>query len=135
MYADPAADQPALAGDEVDAVELLAARGVRFASEGWDEAQDSIAPGDGRSVAFVKLSANRLLDRERSKRRLVPAWSIVEQAATAKATIIATGVASDDDAVGLMDLGIDLMAGPRFGGPRRLKPEGGGHRPGRLAQI
>jgi EAL domain-containing protein (putative c-di-GMP-specific phosphodiesterase class I) len=116
------------------AVEMLAAKGVRFAGEGWDEARDGVAPAAGHGVAFVKLSVNRLLDRERSKRKLVPAWSIVEQAAAAKATIIATGVAGDDDAVALMDLGIDLMAGPRFGGPRRLRPEGGGLRPGRLAQ-
>jgi hypothetical protein len=36
--------------------------------------------------------------------------------------------------VALLDLGIDLMSGPRFGGPKRLKPETGS-RPGRLALI
>ena len=119
---------------QAQAVDLLAAKGVRFASEGWDEARDSAPTAAGRDLAFVKLSANRLLDRDRSRRKLMPAWSIVEQATAARATVIATGVASDDDAVSLMDLGIDLMAGPRFGGPRRLKPEGGGHRPARLGQ-
>jgi EAL domain-containing protein (putative c-di-GMP-specific phosphodiesterase class I) len=64
----------------------------------------------------------------------MPAWSIVEQVNAAKATVVATGVSSDDDAVSLLDLGIDLMAGPRFGGPRRLKPEGGAQRAGRLGQ-
>ena len=48
--------------------------------------------------------------------------------------IIAVDVANDEDAVSLIDLGIDLMAGPRFGGPRRLKPDGSS-RPGRLALI
>ena len=49
-------------------------------------------------------------------------------------TIIAVNVANDEDAVSLIDLGIDLMAGPRFGGPRRLKADGGS-RPGRLALL
>ena len=49
-------------------------------------------------------------------------------------TIIAVNVANDEDAVSLLDLGIDLMAGPRFGGPKRLKHDGGG-RPGRLALL
>jgi EAL domain-containing protein (putative c-di-GMP-specific phosphodiesterase class I) len=35
--------------------------------------------------------------------------------------IIATGVARDEDAVSLIDLGIDLMEGDRFSGPRLIK--------------
>jgi cyclic-di-GMP phosphodiesterase, flagellum assembly factor TipF len=117
------------------AIDLLAATGMRFASEGWRDSADALALPGRPGVAFVKVSANRLLDRDRAKRKLVPAASMVEHANAAKLTIIATGVAGDDDAVALMDLGVDLMAGPRFGGPRRLKPESGDHRPGRLAQI
>ena len=83
-------------------------------------------------MAFLKISANRLLDREKARRKLAPASTIIERAATDKLTIIAIEVANDEDAVSLIDLGIDLMSGPRFGGPKRLKPEGGS-RPGRLA--
>jgi cyclic-di-GMP phosphodiesterase TipF (flagellum assembly factor) len=121
-------------GDHRQALMMLAEKGVGFASEGWDEAVagEPIGPG---GLAFVKVSANRLLDRERARRKLGPASLIVERAAAANVAIIATGVASDEDAVSLIDLGIDLMSGVRFGGPKRLKPEGGGSRPGRLALI
>ncbi|MDW6024086.1 EAL domain-containing protein [Mesorhizobium sp. BAC0120] len=114
------------------ALDLLAATGVGFAVEGWNEADGPDQPSYGEA-AYLKLSVDRLLDRERQRRKLTPAMMIVEQASAAKLAIIATKVATDEDAVALLDLGIDLMSGPRFGGPKLLKPEAG-NRPGRLAR-
>jgi cyclic-di-GMP phosphodiesterase, flagellum assembly factor TipF len=56
---------------------------------------------------------------------------VLETASAAAIEVIATDVRSDEDAVGLLDLGVDLMTGARFSGPRRLKPDGG-TRPGRV---
>jgi cyclic-di-GMP phosphodiesterase TipF (flagellum assembly factor) len=124
-------DQPTYA----QALDMLADKGVRFAAEGWDEAGNAGDPFRIGGLSFVKISANRLLDRERVRRKLAPASTIVERATAANVTIVATDVANDEDAVSLIDLGVDLMSGPRFGEPRRLKPEDGGNRPGRLALI
>lgn len=116
------------------ALEPFTAKSVRLAVEGWSDAANARDPVAIAGVSFVKISANRLLDRERPRRRLTPASSILDQASAGRLTLIATGVESDEDAVALIDLGIDLMSGPRFGGPKRFKPEGGG-RPGKLALI
>jgi cyclic-di-GMP phosphodiesterase TipF (flagellum assembly factor) len=124
-------DQP----PHVQVLDMLGQKGVRFAAEGWDEAGDAADPFTIGGLSFLKISANRLLDRERARRKLAPALAIVERADAANVAIVATEVASDEDAISLIDLGIDLMSGPRFGGPRRLRPEDGGHRPGRLALI
>ncbi len=120
------------------ALGLLAGKGARFAAEGW--AEDRLAAelaGMGAAaptgLAFIKMSADRLLDRESRRQKLIPAVSLLERAAAGNLTIVATGVANDEDAVALIDLGVDLMAGPRFGGPKRLKPEDS--RPNRLALI
>lgn len=124
-------DQSARHGQALD---LLAAKSVSLAAEGWNEAANA---GDWIGIAglsFIKLPANRLLDREGGRRKLSPASTILERAAADNLTIIATEVATDEDAIALIDLGIDLMSGPRFGGPKRFKPDGGG-RPGRLALI
>ena len=51
---------------------LLSAKGVRFAGEDWDEAaNDTDAIGVG-GIDFLKIPANRLLDRDRQRRKLVP---------------------------------------------------------------
>lgn len=111
------------------ALELLSSKGVPLAAEGWIEAADGTTPA---GLSFLKVPANRLLDREKSRRRQPQAAGLVEWAASREITVIATEVMSDEDAVTLLDLGIELMAGPRFGEPRRLRAEDG--RP-RLAHI
>jgi len=70
----------------------------------------------------------------KTSRRPCPAATIIESAVANDVTVIAVNVANDEDAVSLLDLGIDLMAGPRFGGPKRLKQDGGS-RAGRLALL
>ena len=48
--------------------------------------------------------------------------------------LIATDVRSDEDAMALIDLGVTLMCGPRFGGPKRLRPQDD-CKAGRLAAL
>jgi EAL domain-containing protein (putative c-di-GMP-specific phosphodiesterase class I) len=52
---------------------------------------------------------------------MLPGAELAENAAEMGLSIVATGVVRDDDAVGLIDLGIDLMEGERFSGPRRIR--------------
>jgi cyclic-di-GMP phosphodiesterase TipF (flagellum assembly factor) len=119
--------------DVADALSRLAAIGVRFAAEGWVEGTDSATGLAEAGVTAIKISAHRLLDRDRSKRKLAPAMEIVETASAADLTVVATEVATDEDAVSLIDLGIEMMIGERFSGPRRLKSEG--DRTGRMSLI
>jgi EAL domain-containing protein (putative c-di-GMP-specific phosphodiesterase class I) len=111
-------------GSHAQALDLIAARGVRFAGEGWADGGASGTQPSTIGLTFMKIAADRLLDRERVGPGARSSLSIAEQAAAAKLTLLATGVASDDDAMALLDLGVDLMSGPRFGDPRRLRPEG-----------
>ena len=47
-------------------------------------------------------------------------------AADAGIDVIATDVHSDEDAVSLIDIGVDLMTGERLSAPRRLKTDAAG---------
>lgn len=114
-------------------VSRLAEAGMRIAVEGWPEAEDSAGTIRRLGASMVKLSASRLLDRDKARRKLTPAATVIDYASAEDLTLIATDVATDEDVVSLIDLGIDLMCGERFSGPKRLKPEGGS-RSARLAQ-
>jgi EAL domain-containing protein (putative c-di-GMP-specific phosphodiesterase class I) len=110
----------ATAGGDVGAgIEALSAAGFRFAAENWD-GTDAAALRQ-RGVAFVKLGANRLLDRERSRRRMATGAELAAAAQEAGLAVVGTAVNRDEDAVGLIDLGIDLMVGDRFSGPKRVR--------------
>jgi cyclic-di-GMP phosphodiesterase TipF (flagellum assembly factor) len=115
------------------AVSRLAEAGVRLAVEGWPETQDSAGTIRRLGASMVKLSATRLLDRDKARRKLTPAATVIDYAGAEDLTLIATEVASDEDVVSLIDLGVDLMCGERFSGPKRLKPEGS-NRSARVAQ-
>lgn len=104
------------------ALDLLGRLDVRLAAEGWSGSEAGLGRLRRAGTAFAKLAADRLLDRTRA-RKMAPAATLLELAAAAGVEIIATDVRNDEDAVGLIDLGIDLMAGDRFSGPRRLKPD------------
>ena len=108
-------------GDVRERIDLLTATGFRLAIEGWDGDAADLAQAKSRGVHFLKLPANRLLDRERIRRKAPTGPELAEAAASAGIAIIATGVIRDDDAVSLIDLGIDLMEGERFSGPRRIR--------------
>ncbi len=110
------------AGGEIrQRIDQLTAAGFRLAAENWDGGAADAAAAARRGVAYLKVSANRLLDRERSRRRLAPGAELVAAAQEAGLAMVATGVARDEDAVGLIDLGVDLMVGERFSGPRRMR--------------
>ena len=110
----------------------LAEAGVRLAGEGWPDPSDGLSVSES-GLSILKLTCNRLLDRDKIKRKAASGSDIAEIAGSAGLTIIATDVATDEDAVALLDLGIDLMAGARFSPPRRLRassPE----TPGKVAE-
>src|SRR5690606_19737216 len=108
-------------GETRERLDKLTAAGFRLAAEGWEGEASDLAEAKSRGVHFLKFPANRLLDRERLRRKALSGTEVAEAAAAAGVTIIATGVARDDDAVGLIDLGVDMMEGDRFSGPRRMR--------------
>jgi len=111
----------AAGGETRDRLDQLTAAGFRLAVEDWEGLREDLAGVKARGVHFLKVPVNRLLDRERGRRRQIPGAELAEAAAGAGLAIVATGVLRDDDAVGLIDLGVDLMEGERFSGPRRVR--------------
>ena len=65
----------------------------------------------------------RLLDRVKLRKGQPNGAALVEIADGAGVEIIATDVASEDDAVSLIDMGVDLMSGERLSAPRRLRTD------------
>lgn len=94
---------------------------VRLAAEGWPDAGDGAAILAANGAGILKLTCNRLLDRDKLKRKAIAGGDLAEIAHARGLTIIATDVLTDEDAVALLDLGIDLMSGARFSPPRRLR--------------
>lgn len=99
----------------------LAATGVRFAADGWDGPASALADVCALNCAFVKLDAAVLLDALSPRRRAAPA-ALLEAAAECGIAVIAAGVSDDEQALKLLDLGPTLMIGPRYSGPRLLRP-------------
>ncbi len=104
-----------------EAIARLVDAGATLAVEGWRGDARALAEYTASGVRFIKLSADRLLDREKRRERDLSGAEICEAAAAKSVDIIATGVDSDEDAVCLIDLGVDMMTGERFSGPRRLR--------------
>lgn len=105
-----------------EAVELLVDTGVQLAAESWSGNKDSLEKLKRSGVSLIKLSADRLLGRIKLAKAANTAIRLVEIASALDVPVIAVNVANDEDAVSLIDLGINLMTGNRFSGPRRLKP-------------
>ncbi|APH73238.1 hypothetical protein BSQ44_19065 [Aquibium oceanicum] len=95
--------------------------GISFAAEGWDGPAGSISELRDLGVVFLKLDANRLLDREKSRRKQVSGRDLAVAGSESGLEIIATGIMTDEDAVNILDLGVDLMIGDRFSEPKRLR--------------
>lgn len=112
-------------------VQRLTAAGARVACEGWPDGADPARALAGGGVGFLRLASSRLLDLDRPRRRAAPGADIAGSAQAAGLAVVATGVATDEQAVGLIDLGVTLMSGDRFSGPRRLRSEGTAEAPGR----
>lgn len=107
----------------------LTAASVPLAADGWADAFSPKGAFGQYGIEYLRLSTDRLLEREKPSRGVRPLESILETAADATVTVVATGVSTDEDAVNLIDLGIDLLTGDRFSGPRRLKDNDRGPEP------
>lgn len=104
-----------------ESLEPLLTAGATFAAEGWDAPLETLPALRASAVGFLKLDTDRLLDRDRGRRKSPSGFDVVSTAAECGIGVIATGVATDEDAVNLLDIGVELMAGARFGPPRRLR--------------
>lgn len=107
----------------------LTAASVPLAADGWADAFSPKGAFGQYGIEYLRLSTDRLLEREKPSRGVRPLESILETASDATVTVVATGVSTDEDAVNLIDLGIDLLTGERFSGPRRLKDNDRGPEP------
>ena len=104
-----------------EAVDLLAETGVHLAAEGISGNKEALEKMKRSGVSLIKLPADRLLGRVRPTKSSASAVKIIEAAAALDLTVIAADVENDEDAVSLIDLGLNLMTGGRFSGPRRLR--------------
>lgn len=109
---------------QVEALDMLTDAGVRLAVEGWTGTKESLEKLKRTGASVVKLSSDRLLGRTKVTRSTPSPLRMVETAAAMDMPVVALNVATDEDAVSLIDLGVDLMTGNRFSGPRRLRPPG-----------
>jgi cyclic-di-GMP phosphodiesterase, flagellum assembly factor TipF len=110
-------------GQHSAALELLAGLEIRLAAEDWSGSQAALDTLKAAGVGAVKVAAARLLDRVKQRKTQPNGASLVEMAGDAGMEIIATDVESEEDAVSLIDMGVDLMAGERLSAPRRLKTD------------
>lgn len=99
----------------------LAVSGAALAAEGWPTEENGLERLKLQGVRIVKLATDRLLDRERVRRKSMPGADLAELIGRSGMIIVAVDVATDEDAVALLDLGVDLMRGECFSPPRRLK--------------
>jgi cyclic-di-GMP phosphodiesterase, flagellum assembly factor TipF len=114
---------------ETTGLERLSSAGIRLAAEG--EASP-VATLKKFGAAFVKLPATALLEAGETGKAARRMEELLDMSAGIQ--LIVTDVAQDEQAVRLIDLGIDLMAGARFSGPRLLRPSGTGNA-SRLATL
>ena len=103
-------------------IDTLASCGLGFAAEGWDKPAEGIRMLRDRGTVVLKAEADRLLDRLKARRGAATGAELVAAAKSDGLAIVARSIRSDEDAVELLDLGIDLMVGPRFAEPKRLRP-------------
>jgi EAL domain-containing protein (putative c-di-GMP-specific phosphodiesterase class I) len=106
------------------ALELLSGLDIRLAAEDWSSSRAELDKMKEAGVGVVKIAAARLLDRVKQRKGQPDGAALVETASDAGVDIIATGVESEEDAVSLIDMGVDLMTGERLAAPRRLKTDG-----------
>lgn len=111
------------AGQHAGALDLLSGLQIRLAAEDWSGSQASLDALKKAGFGAVKLAAARLLDRVKLRKGQPAGAALVEMADGAGMDIIATDVESEEDAVSLIDMGVDLMTGERLSAPRRLKTD------------
>lgn len=96
----------------------IADSGIRLALEDWAPGAEIALPAE-LQIAFVKVNAQRLIDEGAGT--ALPARIL-----DAGAVVVAVDVGSDEEAMALIDENVNLMSGPRFSGPRRLRPDDDG---------
>ncbi len=111
--------------DSLAPLEVITGLDVGLAVEGWDGTPESLSNIKQARCRLIKMPAARLLDRGTAK-GAAPGADLIAMIADAGIEIIATDVGSDEDAVSLIDMGIDLMCGDRLSPPRRVKDDGHG---------
>ena len=114
------------ADDHRAPLEILSGLDIGLAAEDWTGTADGLETIKKSNCAFIKLSADRLLDRGTRRSGSPAGADLIAMIADAEIEIIATDVASDEDAVSLIDIGIDLMTGEQLSPPRRIKDDGRG---------
>jgi cyclic-di-GMP phosphodiesterase, flagellum assembly factor TipF len=107
------------------ALDLLSGLDIRFAVEDWSGSPD-LDKMKKAGVNALKIVADRLLDRVKLRKGQPNGATLVEMAGEAGLDVIATNVQSEEDAVSLIDMGVDLMTGERLSPPRRLKTDAQG---------
>jgi cyclic-di-GMP phosphodiesterase TipF (flagellum assembly factor) len=112
--------------EHLAALEVLSGLGVRLAAEDWPGSQQDIDALKGAGAGLVKITAERLLDRAKTRKGAPDGAGLMEMAEKARVDVIATDVKSEEDAVSLIELGVDLMTGERLSPPRRLEAGGSG---------
>lgn len=115
-------------------IDTLTACGLGFAAEGWDKPAEGIRILRDRGTVALKADSDRLLDRLKTRRGAAAGAEIAAVARAEGLAVIARGIRTDEDAVDLLDLGIDLMVGPRFAEPKRLRP-GAATVPGAMPDV
>lgn len=107
-------------------LETLSEVGIRFAVENWTGTPSEAEILHNAGVRYIKQPARRLLGLARYRGNLLDAHELASAVNDVDLQIIATDVTTDDEAVSLIDSGIDLLTGTRFGDPRRLRETTGG---------
>ena len=113
-------------GEHKAALQLLSGLDIRFAAEEWSGSRAELDEMKKAGVGAAKIAAERLLDRTKTRKGTPSGAALVEMAEHAGVDVIATDVQSEEDAVSLIDMGVDLMSGERLSAPRRLKTDGPG---------
>ena len=111
-------------GQHGQALALLAETGARLAAEGWSGSPEELQAMRGHGVSMLKLPAAQLLDEAASAQAME---TLLGHAAAANLPVVATDVTGDEDAVRLIEFGVNLMAGPRFAGRSSHNPETAGN--------
>ena len=106
------------------ALDKLVDAGFALAAEAGDAG--AIDPQAlGGQAKWVRLQTPRLLGRRNLRGRAMSGHELADAMREAGLGVIADEVQNDDDAIALVDVGVDLMTGARFSGPRRLRAEPG----------
>ncbi len=106
-------------------LETLSEVGIQFAVENWTGSASDAEVLHNAGARYVKQPAKRLLGLVKYRGDLLDAHELASAVADVDLQIIATDVTTDEEAVGLIDSGIDLLTGTRFGDPRRLRDSAG----------